>query len=214
MGAKTWMLAYVEGKASDHLSSDPSLDRQACAALAAQLFPAERLEPIADGNLSYTCPPDNEIYVGCFPGVRIVAAREFGIDRPSKLGQHFLAAANGAAVYLHAMHSVVDWFAYAIWVNGKLQRSLSVSPDNGVIEDIGARLDFEQPFWSGAQPACDPEDDDNDYPLAFHPLELGEAALLHLFGYQLEGFMEPGHLEPEHIPLAGFRRARRKWKLW
>lgn len=38
-------------------------------------------------------------------------------------------------MYLHAMHSVVDWFAFAVWgPDGKLRRALSVSPANGVIE--------------------------------------------------------------------------------
>jgi hypothetical protein len=44
------------------------------------------------------------------------------------------------------MHSVVDWFAYAQWINGKFVRSPSLSPDNGILEDIGQRLPFEEPF--------------------------------------------------------------------
>ncbi len=114
-------------------------------------------------------------------------------------------------MYLHAMHSVVDWFAYAQWTNGELVRSLSVSPDNGVIEEIGQRLPFEEPFWSGQQPATD---DAEGYPLPFHPLELGEAALKELFGYQLEGFIEPGLLEPESIPLIKYKRSSTWWKFW
>ena len=50
-------------------------------------FQTEKLEPIGDGDLSYTCPPDNEVHIGCFPGVSVVAAKEFGIDYPSKLPQ-------------------------------------------------------------------------------------------------------------------------------
>jgi hypothetical protein len=53
---------------------------------------------------------------------------------------------NGGTVYLRAMHSVVDWFAYAQSINGKFARSLSLSPDSGVLEDIGQRLPFEEPF--------------------------------------------------------------------
>jgi len=52
---------------------------------------------------------------------------------------------------LHVKHSVVDWFAYAIWQDGVLLRSLSVSPGE-VFEDIGAPPPFEAPFWAGGRP--------------------------------------------------------------
>ena len=110
------------------------------------------------------------------------------------------------------MHSVVDWFAYAIWKDGKLQRSLSLSPDSGVLEDIGPRLPFEEPYWAGDHPALDPEEEESAYPFAFHPLELGEAALLELVGYQLEGV--DGRVEPEEIPLMRFKRSKSWWKFW
>lgn len=214
MGAKTWMLAYVNGSASEILNSNPTLDREATAALARKLFSAEKLEPLDDGELSSTCPPDNEIVIGCFPGLTIIAAKEFAIDNPSKLDPKFLAASTGSAVYLHAMHSVVDWFAYAVWADGKLKRSLSVAPDNGVIENIGPRLAFEEPYWTGERPVFDPEEEqEEDYPLPFHPLELGEAALFELFGYQLEGDAVT-NVQPEAITLLRFKRVRSRWKFW
>lgn len=211
MGAKTWMLAFVEGNARGILKSSPQLDREAASSLVSQLFPSEKLVMLEDGDLSRTCPPDNEILVGCFPGLNIITAKEFGIDYPSKLNPRFLDHSLGKTVYLLAMHSVVDWFAYAIWVNGKLERSLSLSPDSGIMENIGPRLAFEEPYWSGQHPACDPED---AYPLPFHPLDLGDAALLELFGYQLEGMINPDLLEPENIPLVRFKRSSKWWKFW
>src|SRR5262245_31743697 len=114
MGAKTWMLAYVNGSVSEILRSNPGLDREAASALARELFPSEKLEPLDDGDLLFTCPPDDELVIGCFPGLSIIAAKEFGIDHPSGLDPKFLGAATGSTVYFHAMHSVVDWFAYAI----------------------------------------------------------------------------------------------------
>ncbi len=214
MGAKTWMLVYSDGAASQALKSRPELDRNASAALAKKLFPSEKLEPLEDGDLSFTCPPDDELIIGCFPGVSIIAAKEFGIDYPSKLPSRFVEYARGNTVYLHAMHSVVDWFAYAIWKDGKLQRSLSLAPNSGVLEDIGSKLSFEEPYWAGKHPAIDPEEDEADYPFVFHPLELGEAALAELFGYQLEGVIDPSHLEPESIPLVRYKRVKPWWKLW
>ena len=208
MGAKTWMLVLADSNARDALATKPPLDRVATQKLADTLFPGEKLEPIGDGDLSFTCPPDDEVHIGCFPGVSVVAAKEFGIDYPSKLDQRFIAAGGNGTVTLHAMHSVVDWFAYATWANGKLTRSLSMSPDSGIMEDVGQRLAFEEPFWSGEHPAVDSEEEEDAYPFPFHPLELGEATLKNQFGYQLEGYIDASLLEPESIPLVRYKRSR------
>lgn len=204
MGAKTWMLVYAAGSARDALAQTPALDRQATEAFAAALFPGERLVNQADTDLTWTNPPDDEIRIGCFPGVSVVAAKEFAIDHPSRLQPHFLEAGQDKVVTLHAMHSVVDWFALAQWRNGVLIRSLSLSPDSGVLEDLGARLPFEAPYWAGDHPAI--EDEEEDYPFPFHPLDLAEAALGALFGYQLEGAMDDSMIDPETIPLMSFKR--------
>jgi hypothetical protein len=208
MGAKTWMLVLAESNARQALAANPQLDREATQKLANSLFPGEELELLGDGDLAYTCPPDDEIHIGCFPGVSVIAAQEFGIDYPSKLSQSFIAAGGKGTVTLHAMHSVADWFAYAIWIDGKLVRSLSLSPDSGILEDIGHRLPFEEPYWSGEHPAVDSEEEDA-YPFPFHPLELGEATLRDQFGYQLEGYLDSSLLEPDSIPLVCYKRSSR-----
>jgi hypothetical protein len=213
VGAKTWMLVYAKAKVGVALRGNLQLDRGATLQLATSLFPKHKLEPIGDGDLSFTCPPDDEVHIGCFPGVSILAAKEFGIDYPSKLPAPFISAGGSGTVYLHAMHSVVDWLAFAQWINGKLVRSLSLSPDSGILEDIGQRMPFEEPFWSGQNPVT-VDDDEDDYPLPFHPLELGEAALKEFFGYQLEGLDGPKLLQPESIPLVKYKRTRSWWKLW
>jgi hypothetical protein len=199
MGAKTRMLVYADANAREALRTNPELDRRSTQTLATTLFPREKLEAVGDADLSYTFPPDNELCIGCFPGVSIIAAKEFGIDHPSMLPQRFIIAAGAGMVTLHAMHSVVDWIAFAQWTNGKLLRSLSLSPNSGILEDIGKRLAFEQPFWSGERPAVDEyeEEEDGAYPFPFHPLELGEAALEELFGY----------LQPELVPLVRYKRS-------
>jgi len=213
VGAKTWMLVCAERRVGEVLSSGAALDRQATLQLATKLFPKEKLDPMGDGNLCYTCPPDNEIHLGCFAGVSIVAAKEFAIDYPSKLPERFVSYGSGATIYLHAMHSVVDWFAFACWDRGKLVRSLSVSPESGVLEDLGQRLPFEEPYWSGRHPVGDDEEEE-EYPLPFHPLELGEAALNEFFGYQLEGSLDAVVRRPESIPLVKYARSRSWWKVW
>jgi hypothetical protein len=212
VGAKTWMLVYASGNVGEMLKAGPALDRDATLQLARSLFPRDRLDPIGDGDLSHTCPPDDELYIGCFPGVSILAAEEFGIDYPSALPEPFIRAGDRGTVYLHAMHSVVDWLAFAQWKDGQLVRSLSLSPDSGILEDIGERLTFEEPYWAGRHPATDSDED--DYPFPFHTLELGEAALKEFFGYHLEGPIDPDLLEPETIPLVKYKRSRSRWKFW
>jgi hypothetical protein len=212
VGAKTWMLVYSTAKVAEALRWGSQLDRDGTLKLATSLFPKDQLELIGEGDLSYTCPPDDELHIGCFPTVSIVAAKEFGIGYPSELPASFISYGGSGTIYLHAMHSVVDWFAFAQWSNGKLMRSLSLSPDNGVLENIGQRLPFEEPFWSGRHPVG--HDGEDDYPLPFHPLDLGEAALKEFFGYQLEGIIDPELLQPESVPLIKYKRKRSRWKFW
>src|SRR5690242_15688320 len=102
------MLVYANTKVADALKGPPPLDRDATLRLAKKLFPNDKLELIGDGDLSDTCPPNDEVYVGCFPGVSTLAAKEFGIDRPSKLPDRFISKGAHSSIYLHAMHSVVD----------------------------------------------------------------------------------------------------------
>lgn len=206
------MLVYSDRRPREILEANPPLDRRASGALAKKLFPTETLEQIADGTLDFAGPPSYELVVGCFPGLSIVGAREFAIDYPSRLRSTFLECGVGQTVYLHSVISVVDGFTFAIWKDGKLQRSLSLSSD-GVIEDIGTRLPLEEPYWAGEHPVDDP-DVDEDYALAFHPLELGGAVLLEFFGYQLERRQDSSGVNPDGIPLLRFRRPKPWWRFW
>lgn len=212
MGAKTWMLVYSKGEVADILKQTPALDRAATADLVGQLFPGEHLVSIEDGDLSSTCPDDDTIVAGCFDGVTIVAAKEVQVNAPSALDARFVDAMPGHKLALHFMHSTIDWFAYAIWHDGKLQRALSLAPDSGVLEDIGAKLPFELPYWDGQHPTFDADAEDDGYPFPFHPLEMGEAALQALFGYQLEACSDAEQLPLDDIKLMRFKRKAPWWK--
>lgn len=207
MGSKTWMLVYSNGDPSHGLRASDGLNRSDSLEMAHALFPGSDLEPLADGSLSWTNPPQDEILIGCYGDVSVIAAREFAGDRPSTLDRRFIDAAAGQTVHLHAMHSGVNWLAFARWDAGRLTRSLSLSTDDGVIEDRGAKLAFETEFWNGSQPIFDPTDDlVTQLGFNFHPLSLGEAALRSFFGYQLEGFVDPSLLAPGGFPLLRFKR--------
>jgi hypothetical protein len=210
MGAKTWMLVYSAGDPKLTLAQIPALDRIRTEAAAKELFPKHRFSPREDCSLYDTCPRNGELTIGCFPDVTIVAAKEFAIDYPSRLDSMFIDYGGQGSVYMFAMHSVVDWFAFAIWKAGKLQRSLSISPDSGVMEDIGARLEFEQPFWNGKHPVNDPDEKDagEPYPLAFHPLELGDVTVSNLLGFSFEGRLPTDVFDGSQISLMRFGRRK------
>jgi hypothetical protein len=207
MGAKTWMLVYADPGADIRkvLQGKPALDREATAAFVAGVHRGRKLNGIADGSLLESANPDDGVvYAGCFPGLTVLCTGEVGIDHPSQIDRRFLEAAGGRTVYLHAMHSVVDWFAVAIWDGkGRLVRALSLSPDSGILENHGAPLPFEVPYWAG-QKALQTDPDDEPYPLPFHPLELAEDALRALFGFNYEGMIEDDDPDLESITLAGF----------
>lgn len=211
MGAKTWMLVSSEGNARELLGAMPPLDKTASIDLAKRLFPNINFTEGEAGNLSYTNPPDNEVYVGHFGSVAIIAASEFGIDYPSKLPAFYLGHMPHPFVVLHAMHSAVDWFAFAVWENGELKRALSLSPDSGILEDIGERYPFEIPYWNGEHELGDEDEDEDEdeadrYPFVFHPLELAEEALAFFFGYVIEGAISDPAYDPEEVPLITLNR--------
>ena len=198
MGAKDWMMVYAAGDVRSVLRKAEEPDRAATRALVARLY--REATPIADGNLAYNAnPKDGELYAACFDGVTIVCTGDVALDAPSQVDPRFLKEARGRTTYVHAMHSVVDWAAFAVWNgDGTLRRALSLSPDSGIIENIGTPYDFEAPYWSGERPV------DDEYALPFHPLELAEDALRTFFGVNYEGLYLDDDPELEDITLLGF----------
>ena len=215
MGAKTCMLVYADGNVADVLKTYPPVDREASSALVSRLFPSDKFEPLEDGCLLFTSPPRDEIRVGCFPGVSIIAADEVAEDAPMQLAPNFLGEGAGKTIYLHVMHSVVEAMAFAVWKDGQLTRSLYLSLEGEVVEEFGPRLPFEEPYWAGERPV---DEESAEYPFPFYVMEMGESALLAFFGYQEEGtrYEETPLFDPEKIPLLRFKRVKEKpwWKFW
>ncbi|MCG8924412.1 hypothetical protein [Lentzea sp. CC55] len=205
MGAKDWMLFYASDDVSKVLRSSQQIDREATAAFVQRLHPSHDIRPIADGSLDHANPPDGEVYAAVLPGLSIICTADAALDDPRGLDERFHREAAGRTLYSHAMHSVVDFFAYAIWEpDGTLRRAFSLSPDSGVIADVGTPLPFEEKYLAG-----DPEflaylDEDDDYPFRFHPLSLAEAALRALFGFNYEGEWHDDDPDLEKIVLAGY----------
>lgn len=205
MGAKDWMLFYASDDVSKVLRSSPKIDREATRALIERLYPAHDIRPIADGNLFTTNPPKGEVYAAVYPGLSVVCTWDAANDAPTDLPPRFVREAAGRTLYLHTMHSVVDFFAYAVWEpDGTVRRSFSLSSDNGVIEDIGTPLPFEEKYLAGDPEFLEDLDEEDEYPFPFHPLDLAEAALRSLFGFNYEGLYQDDDPDLEEIVLAGF----------
>jgi hypothetical protein len=209
VGAKDSILVFCDDDPRTILRGGPTLDHGAARAVTQQLFPGRSLTSIPDGTLGQDSNPYGAvIYVGAFSGLTLVCADFPASDFPSEMPRSIIEVIPASRVSMHAMHSVVDWFAYAVWIDGRLQRSLSLSLDHGIIESEGTPRPFEEPYWAGLHPAVDPEDMDPDeepFPLPFHPLDLGETALRELLGFTFEGLQEPDDIDPHEVPLAGFR---------
>ena len=176
MGAKDWLICYADDTLASVLAARPELDRVATDALVRRLFPAHEVTPVGAGTLGDDVnPADDMVCAAVWPGASLVCTSEAALDRPSELDARFLAAGAGRTTYVHAMHSVVDWFALGVWSpEGRLLRALSLSGANEeVLEDVGDHLSFEEPYWAGELPATEDEEDEG-YPFPFHPLELGE----------------------------------------
>ncbi|MFC0431691.1 DUF6928 family protein [Kutzneria buriramensis] len=205
MGAKTAMLVSADRPVAEALQGISEVDLDRAAELLSRLRPGSTVTATPPAALfDATYPAEGEVYALSAPGLDMLCDRTVMLDRPSELPERLLALGRGRRTYLHAMHSMVDWLAFAVWEDGRLARSLSVSPDDGVIEDIGDRLPFERPYWEGEHAV-------DDYPLPFHPLELGERALYEFFGFFLEGFrtLDGKLAEPlvddERVVMSGFR---------
>ena len=186
MGVQAVFIAYYDDDPKKTLAANPTLDRRASMELAQRLFPNVVLTDEADADLAFVSPQEGMIQAGAYGGLRIVSHSELAGDYPSALDARWLDPSLGRNAYLHATHSVVDWFAFGLWQGGKLIRSLSISANDGVLEQNGQPLDFEKAYWNGDFPAGDGEEGD-DYPLPFHPLDLQEASMLHHLGFQYEG---------------------------
>lgn len=210
MGAKTWMIVYADRDPREVFRTGPVLDRAATDALARALFPGESLGEAEACDLGHACPGRDTLVVGCFDGVSVVAAEEFIVARPTALPPRIVAHGGRGTMLFHGMYSTSDAFAFGLWRDGALVRWISLSPDDGIVCDIGERLPFEQPYWDGRYPV-EVDADEDPYPLPFHPLELGEAALREYFGYQLEGVVDPSLVDPDTIPLLRYPRLRHPW---
>lgn len=208
MGAKTSVLIYSHGPAADALKQATTVDERRTVDLLTRTYPGWKIETVDGSDLrdgSY--PPGGTSYAGAFDDVEIVCDRRWMDYLPSELPAHLVKASIGRRLVMHTMHSVVDALTFAVWEDGRLIRSLSLSSGSGIVENIGDPYAFEAPYWAGDHPVDpDPDwEDEEPYALPFHPLELGEDALRALAGFFLEGWPHPDEVEADSVPLNGYQ---------
>ncbi|MFF7074194.1 DUF6928 family protein [Streptomyces pseudovenezuelae] len=208
MGAKTGLLVYADGDVPGLLRQVRAADLDRTVSMMRRLYPGCEIEECGGSTLwDGVYPQKGTAYAASWPGVDVIGDQRVMIDAPSQLPKHLVAASIGRRLVLHAMHSVVDWLAFAVWEDGHLVRSLSLSPDSGIIENIGEPLAFEGPYWAGDRPADIvpwPGEEEEPYALPFHPLDLGEDALRALCGFIQEGRPQPDDVDADAIELYGF----------
>ncbi|GAA1687714.1 hypothetical protein GCM10009830_39100 [Glycomyces endophyticus] len=202
MGAKAGLIHLGGGIPAHALAGGPAFDPERSAALAATILggpvaPAGA-RTLAEGGV---WPERGTICVGAGEHTALVGYAEICPDRPGTITDWIRAVAPGGDAHGVFMHSVVDFGAVAVWEHGEIRRSISLAPDSGVMDDLGDPLTFEAPFWNGDHAV------DEDYPLPFHPLDFGEAALLALFGFGIEGSPAAYAFDPGTVALPAFRPA-------
>ncbi|GAA2749945.1 DUF6928 family protein [Kitasatospora cinereorecta] len=208
MGFKTAVLAYADGDVATCLRLARTAEAGRTIAMMKRLTPGRTVEPTSPARLwQGMCPPFGHSHAASFPHADIVCDQQLTSPRPSELPVRLVAASAGRRLVLHAMNSVVDWSAFAVWEDGRLVRSLSLSPDDGFIEDIGEPLPFEARYWAADRRAATvswPDRAEDTDALPFHALRLGVDALRALCGLALDGPPEPADVDGAAIGLHGF----------
>jgi Family of unknown function (DUF6928) len=211
MGAKTGLLVFADRDIPAALRAIEQPDIEATADLVRRVYPGCTVEDAEAGHLAdVVYPPDGMVYAAATSGLNILCDRDFTTACSSRLPPHLTDLSVGRRTVMHTMHSGIDYLGFAVWEDGELIRALTMSPGAGVLENIGEPFEFERPYWAGAHPVQpDPEweADDEPYPLPFHPLDLGEEALRALFGFVIEDPRRPEDVDPDEVPLRGFRVA-------
>lgn len=200
MGARFALLGFTDGETPLDLRNQVA-DPERSAAIAKRLYPRtgyckDAEVSLADGGW----PPRGEFGIALFPSAVLIATIDAHLYNPTKLHPRYGKAGLGRTMLLVTQRSYNDMSAYARWEDGRLVRSLSVNPIGKVWEDRGTPAAFEHRFWAGDHPVSD------DYPLPFHPLEMGEAAVEALFALVYEGVLDPGLVQPDEIVLDVYRR--------
>ncbi|OKI08107.1 hypothetical protein A6A06_35240 [Streptomyces sp. CB02923] len=203
MGSKAVIVAFVEEDSRGVFRRDLKIDQRESKLLAEGVLGATACESEILPLSLAAWPDPGTVCAASYSGLEVICSRNFAKPNPSQLTEDIVRRAGGRTAYGVFMHSADDWASFAVCSGGELVRSVSLSPDSGITENLGEYLPFELPFWNGEHSAGESE-----YALPFHPVDFGNEALRELFGFILEGYEDPSCVNPEDIEIPAFSISR------
>lgn len=210
MGAKTGLLMYADGDIPGLLRHAEAPDPDRTSALVRRSYPDAAIERWQGSTLyNGVYPPPGRAYAGSWPGLDVLADRRLMIDSPSQLPEHLVAAGAGRLPRT-ARHAQRGRLARLRRVGGRPPAPL---PEPVPRQRRDREHRHPAPLRTALLGLADrpadvipwPGEEQDPYPLPFHPLELGEVALRSLCGFIQEGYPEPDDVDAEAISLLGFR---------
>nr|WP_237419533.1 hypothetical protein [Kitasatospora sp. SID7827] len=204
-------MVYTDGDVADRprtVSPAGPADLGRTTTMLRRLLPGCAIELMGPASLAEGMwPPFGRVCAGSFPGIDVICAQRLVGERPSALPVRLIAASAGRRLVAHSMHSVVDWSAFGVWEDRRLVRSLSLCPDEGIIEDIGEPLLFEVPYQEADRAVVGdswPDRAEDPNALPFHALALGADALRALCRINLTGPPGPTDIDTAAVGLHDF----------
>ncbi|MFD5654011.1 DUF6928 family protein [Streptomyces sp. NPDC127039] len=199
MGSKAAILVLTHERPERLFQDISGLDQSRSISLAERFFGGvPRQSGVAPLDLA-VWPEEGAACVASFPRFDVVCSRKISHDLPSEIASDVARLAGLRSAYAVCMESSRDWASIFAWSPKGVTRSLSLSPEGGVVEDVGQRFPFEVPFWSGRRSVRV-----SDYQLPFHPIDLGNEALRIFFNFILEGTEDDLCVDPEEIEMPVF----------
>lgn len=189
MGYKCALVGLSPGVPRDDIVSQAEAGPQAASALVEAWWPgAWTRDPEPTTLEQEALPSEDSFSVGIFGETIVFAA----ID-PDPITGHPLATAAGRAAWELQIHSVVDLCRYRTppaYGDRKVEIDAESTPEELRAALEGRLLPFEEPFARGLH-----ADSTEDYELPYHPLELGDSAMLWIFGTYGESPVSDGFIE-------------------
>lgn len=202
MGSKAAILVLADGRPERLIRDASGLDLPRSQSLAARVLGGT---PRQSGALPLDLavwPEDGTVCVASFERFDLVCSRVFARDHPSDMVIEASRLAGGRNAYAVCMESSRDWTSILAWSPSQIVRAVSLNPSEGVLEDVGHKFPFEDPFWNGRRPV-----QTTGYALPFHPIDLGNEALRNFFGFILEGAEDDLCVDPEEVEVPVFQRS-------
>ena len=189
MGFKTLLLGIGPELPREARRRHPEGGPEAAALAARRWFPGQISGALGTADMAhggYPLADEPEVWVSTHGPTVVFGGEDMLRDRDRLTAE---ATGAGLSVWQLVVHSVVGHSEFSVHGPEGVDREVKVDDESTVTAmeamSFGSPLPFERPYWAGEHPLGPPEA--GPYPLPFHPLQLGEAALAWMFGVSGEG---------------------------